>query len=279
MSVVDKMKDSFEEMTKSERKVASYFLGHHDDFVFFTLEKAAEEIGISTTSVIRFCRRMGFGGFKEFQEALREDVRFRPDLPLKYEYTKEHGDALWSRVLTEDIGCLRETYRANSPSVIKEAVRLLAASPRVYTFGMKESFALSHYAYTRLITVRDNVSILSAGLNGAVEPILSIGKEDVCLVFLFPRYTKQALDLLPLLKRQTENIILVTSDPAEAVEKQAKILLKCFVNINGIKNSSVAPIFLCDYLCNAAAIYNGEKSLSYMKETEKLFRESSMVSL
>ena len=280
MSVVEKIRNTFEEMTKSERKIASYFMGHQHDCAFFTLEHLSEEIGTSTTSVIRFSRRIGFAGFKPFQEALREDMRLRQDLPVKFQNTQGRAAGeLWARTVNADMECLRRTAAEMHPESLAEAVRTIAEAPRVYTFGMKESFALSHYAYTRLVTVRDNVFLLNAGINGSVEPLLSVGEEDACLVFLFHRYTKQALELLPLLRQRTKKMILVTSDPTDSVEAYAGVLLKCAVDAGGIKNSSAAPVFLCDYLCNAVAVHNGERSLAYMKKTEDLFRQSSTVSL
>ena len=280
MSVVDRIRENFEEMTKSERKIASYFMGHQHDCAFFTLEHLSEEISISTTSVIRFARRIGFAGFKPFQESLREDMRLRQDLPVKFQNTVGHAAGeLWTQTVNADMDCMRRTYEEMNPESLSEAVKIIADAPHVYTFGMKESFALSHYAYTRLITVRDNVFLLNAGINGSVEPILSVGEEDACLVFLFHRYTRQALELLPLLRERTKKVILVTSDPTDTVKEYAGVLLKCAVNAGGIKNSSAAPVFLCDYLCSAVAIRNGERSLSYMKKTEELFRKSSTVSL
>lgn len=280
MGIVDRIRENFEELTKSERKIATYFLGHQNDCVFYTLERLSEEIGVSTTSVIRFARRIGFAGFKPFQEALRENLRLRQDLPDKFQNTLGHAAGeLWTQTVNADMECLRKTFEGMPPEDLMTAVRLIAEAPRVYTFGMKESFALSHYAYTRLITVRGNVFLLNAGINGSVEPLLSLGEGDVCLVFLFHRYTKQALALLPLLRQRTKQVILVTSDPTDGVSEYASVLLKCAVNAGGIKNSSAAPVFLCDYLCNAVAVHDGEKSLAYMKQTEELFRESSMISL
>ena len=84
---------------------------------------------------------------------------------------------------------------------INDAVSHISTAKRVFTFGMKESFALAHYAYTRLLTVRKNVCVLNAGYNGEIESILSMNKDDVCVAFVFHRYTKQALQVLDMLKK------------------------------------------------------------------------------
>ena len=68
MNVVEQIRLELESMTKSERQVASYYLGHLNDFTFHTLDQVAASAGTSTTSVIRFCRRLGYSGYKALQE-------------------------------------------------------------------------------------------------------------------------------------------------------------------------------------------------------------------
>lgn len=280
MNIAARIKQNFNDMTKSERQVAAYFQEHSDDFAFYTLDRISDEIGISTTSVIRFCRRLGFTGYKTFQEALRTDVKYQhANLPDKYQRTLDstNHDELLSQTIQQSIHCLQQTFQTIPYESLASAARYIMKAQRVFTFGMRESFALAHYTYTRFQTVRDNVFLLNAGYNGDVECILSLTPGDVCIVYLFHRYTKQTLQILPMLKKQGVKIILVTSEPYENIETYATVLLPCLVNANGIKNSAVAPICLADYLCNAVAVLNGEDTLEYMKELEELFKTNSIL--
>lgn len=279
MKIVEKINRCYEEMTKTERQVASYFLGHSNDFAFCTLDKIATTMDTSTTSVIRFCRRLGFAGYKTFQEALREDLKYQqPDLPDKLQRTlhASAGDERLTRTVSRDIRCIQQTFCDIPYESLTEAVQLIANARRVYTFGMKESFALSHYAYTRFLTVRPDVYMLG-GSNGEVESVLSLTEEDVCIVYLFHRYTKQTLQLLPILQKQGVKIIIVTSAPYDQLEQYATLLLPCCVDAGGIKNTAVAPICLADYLCNAVAVQGGEKTLEYMQKSEELFRTNAIL--
>jgi len=279
MSVVELIKQNLDDMTKSERHVATYYLGHLNDFAFYTLDRIAAEMGTSTTTVIRFCRRLGFSGFKSFQEALRADIKYQPDLPDKFQRTLDNtiNDELLAQTIQQDIRCVQQTFHNLPYESLATAVRHIVNAKRVFTFGMKESFALAHYAYTRFLTIRNNVYILNAGYNGDVESILSLNSEDVCVIYLFHRYTKQSLQILPMLKKQGVTIILVTSAPYDSVEEYATLLLPCHVDANGIKNSAIAPICLADYLCNAVAVQNGKNTLQHMRDSEELFKTSSIL--
>ncbi len=275
MNISEKIRSSLETMTKSEYRVGTYFLTNSNDFAFETLDAIAEKINTSTTSVIRFCKKMGFSGYKPFQEEVRASFKYENTLPDKLERTvKTDGyDTQLSKNWRSAVNCIEQTFSELSPSQINEAIHTIINSKRVFCFGLKESYALAHYAYTRFLTVRNNVFMLTAGQAGEIESILSLGEGDACIFFLFHRYTRQSPKILKLLKDRGVKVILITSPPYEEIEENASVLLPCFVNIDGIKNSSVAPICVIDHLCNAVVVLSGDKALNHMKESEILFKE------
>ena len=94
---------------------------------------------------------------------------------------------------------------------------------------------------------------------------------------MFKRYTEKTLGLLEVLRQRGVRIILVTSPPTDEVARFATILLPCRVDANGIKNSSLAPVCLADYLCNTVAMADPEAAMKRMKESEQLFRQSEIL--
>ena len=275
MNITEKVKSNFEKMTKSEHRVGTYFILNPNDFAFETLDGIAKKTNASTTSVIRFCRKAGFSGYKAFQEAVRLSFKSDLTLPDKFErnLSSDAQDAKLLKTVKNAVDCIEKTFDALAVSKVYDAVNHIINATRVFCFGLKESFALAHYAYTRFLTVRSNVFMLSAGQSGEIESVLSLGKGDVCIFYLFHRYTKPSPQILKLLKKQGVTTILITSPPYESIEADASILLPCFVDINGIKNSSVAPVCITDHLCNAVAAASGNKTLDYMKKSETLFKE------
>lgn len=278
MNLMQIIQKNLDAMTRSERQVAAYYFSHVNDFAFYTLDKIAGAVGTSTTSVLRFCRRLGFAGYKDFQQAVQGEMNRQPDLLDKFQRTQtSSADALLNNTIRQDMECIQKTFEILPYDRICDAVGLIARAKRVFTFGMKESFALAHYAYSRLTTVRNGVHLLGAGLNGDVESVLDLGEEDVCLVYLFHRYTKQSLSILEMLKKQGVSIVLVTSAPYDKIENYASVLLTCHVDAGGIKNTAIAPICLADYLCNAVAVTNGDATVQRMQQLEKLYKEQNIL--
>ena len=279
MTIVENIRKQLEEMTRSERQVAVFILGRMNHIAFCTLDQLAKEVDTSTTSVLRFCRKLGFPGYKQFQQTVRDELKYSPSLPDKFQRTTEHpvGDGLLAQTIRQGITCIQQTFQELAYEQISEAVKRISEARRVYTFGMRESQALAMYTYSRLLTVRGDVFLYNDGFSGNMESLLSLTEQDVFIIYLFHRYTKSTLRLLEILKQRNVQVILVTSPPTEEVNRFATVLLSCQVDASGIKNSYLAPICMADYLCNAVAMHQGEKTLYRMKQTEDLFRCSDLL--
>jgi DNA-binding MurR/RpiR family transcriptional regulator len=279
MGIIELIRMKMEQMTRSEQRVALYILGHMNDIAFFTLDEMARQTDVSTTTVLRFCRRLDFDGFKQFQHAVRTDLKYSPDLLDKFHRTADNQleNTLLAQTVQQGIRCIQQTFLELPFELIEEAVGTLANARRVYTFGMRESQALAAYAYSRLLTVRGDVFLYQDGYTGNVEALLSSTDADVFVVFLFHRYTRQTLRILEVLKERNVQVILITSPPVEMVARLATVLLPCQVDANGIKNSALAPICLADYLCNAVAMVNAEATLQRMRQSEELFVRSEII--
>lgn len=271
MSTIETIKKNLADMTKSERQAADCFLKDPAPFLFSTLDETAKLIGISTTSVLRFCRKLGFDGYKQFQIQIREEVHHFPSLTDKFK-RRASSESTYApeTLLAGSLNCIEKTFSELDSQAFSKAVSLLSEASKVFSFGMKESYALSHYAFTRLQTVRKNVYFCDTLHQGQVENLLNMGKGDVCIFFLFPRYTRQSLNVLNAMEKRDVTVLLVT-DPLWQRSSDQLVLLPCYVDAGGIKNSAAAPVLLLDQLCNALTAAIGEDALTHMKDAEELF--------
>ena len=277
MRIIGTINAALSDMTKSEYKVALFCIGNIEEIAFDTLEALAERISTSTTSVIRFCRRLGFAGYKELQEEVRRELKAQPSLPDKLERTISSSGGRLEATSRAVISCVERSLAETSEENISRAVDMICGAARVFTFGMKESYALAHYAYTRLLSVRGEVNLLSIGFSGEIEQLLSLGEGDVCVFYLFHRYTSTSLEVLSALKDRGVSVILVSSPPFSEEIISGSLLFSVYTDIGGVKNSAAAPIALTDCICNAVAVRLGDSALEYMRSSEELFSRFSIL--
>ena len=75
------IRNAYEHLTNIQRTIADYFLEHLDTIPFKRLEELADLIGVSTTSVIRFTRSIGYQGYGDMQQELQQSILGKASLP------------------------------------------------------------------------------------------------------------------------------------------------------------------------------------------------------
>ena len=72
--VLQPLRDSYDTLTKTEKKIASYFLSRPDCLVLETAATIAGNVGVSPMTVGRFLRKLGFDGVSDVRHSLKADL-------------------------------------------------------------------------------------------------------------------------------------------------------------------------------------------------------------
>ena len=83
MTILEKL-EAMEDFTYVERKIARYILEHKDDVGEMTISGLAAAAYSSNAAIIRLCRKLGAGGYREFRIQLVRDIERhqREQLPV-----------------------------------------------------------------------------------------------------------------------------------------------------------------------------------------------------
>lgn len=279
-NILKRISKDFSSLPRQQQKVATFILARPNDVAFLTLESTAEKSDVSTTTVLRFVRRMGYAGFTDFQKQIQSDMRVQQGtLVDKFNrlYTSVSRDELLLNTFSKDIHNINRTMMEMPLDQLKRAVELIVNAKHVYINGLRESHALAHYAFTRLMTIRPYVSLLARAETEMPEPLLTLGEEDVCIHFLFMRYTRKSVEILNELRRSKIPVILITSPDYTALADLADVILPCYVEGNSLKNTSAAPISLINYIANAVVDYDYEKSFRFLAQVEEILIRNNIL--
>ena len=127
-----------------------------------TTRELSEACGVSEATVVRFVNQLGFGGYGEFLQALRDYVdtgltlQDRADLPGM----KGPGDR-FHKVVFDEMDNLKQFYDSIDMNTMQLFVDSLAKSPWVYVVGSRLSYTFAYYLGWSLTKVRKGVHILN----------------------------------------------------------------------------------------------------------------------
>ena len=242
----------YDAFTRSQKIIADYLAENLNDIAFCTLEEIAEKINVSTTTIIRFSRTLGYTGYTEMQKDIQSNIQNKVGLPERLSSRKFYPDnTLLSDSFQNDIHNIQHTMETQNNDDLKAVIQIVSQAENVYILGMRSSFSISCYLASRLSEIRENVHLIQSVGMLYPEEIVSAKKGDVCIAYLFPRYSKLSTTILSWLKNEGVKIILFTSQNYSAVQGYGDIILPCSISSLTYKNSYAAPLCLSNYLITA----------------------------
>ena len=68
------LRSAYEDLTKSEKKIADYITGHKDEIMGQTVAEIAKNTANSEITISRFCKKLGFSGLQGLKIALATEL-------------------------------------------------------------------------------------------------------------------------------------------------------------------------------------------------------------
>lgn len=226
----------YNELSKTQKKVAAQVLDHPGKVALKSAQELGAEIGVSETTVIRFCYSLNLAGYTELQKKIREQLVNRESSLASYRQSKvelQQKPHFMNQVMEHDRQMIAGTMQQIQESDYDAAIERLSKAKMIYILGLRTSFAAASWLSITVGLVRSNVKLIRPDSEDVIQVVSEMDSEDVLIVISFHRYLRQAVQIAELAKKQ-----------------------KCF--IVGITDSQLAPIRpISDVLF---PIYSPEKS-------------------
>jgi DNA-binding MurR/RpiR family transcriptional regulator len=214
-------------LTPAERKLSETLLRNYPVSGLQSVTRLAEAAGVSTPTVIRMARKLGFDGFPEFQDALRDEAAMRIMAPERHpppgrQSEGESGFQAFVRAAIENIA---ETVERLPTETFEAIAAILGDLDRaIYLSGGRITRSNADYFFNHLQIIRPAVTLLSQSPNVWPQYILDMNPNSVLVVFDIRRYEADLTRLATLAKERGATIILFTDQwgspvPADHVVK------------------------------------------------------------
>ena len=264
----------FDSFNHSQRLTASILRDHKTEFAFSTLESLAEKIDVSTTTIIRFSRVLGYKGFSEMQRDIQAELKQKESLPGRLADMPTISDNhLLRESFENDMKNIRKTLEVQRDEDLRKAIEIISGAINIYVLGMRSSFAVAHYMASQLGEIKKHVNLIQSIGMIYPEEIVGAGEGDVCIAYLFPRYSKVAATMISWLREHGAKVVLITSMNYGAVSSYGDVILPCAITSVTYKNSFAAPLCLTNYMIAALAKQNYDEAKEVLSRTESILAQ------
>jgi DNA-binding MurR/RpiR family transcriptional regulator len=202
--------------SKADRVIATYMLTELSTLPFETAASLAAKLELSEPTIGRFCKSIGYEGFKDFKSNLKNDTGDAPwligeRLSDLQDRTKAGEDQL-TRGLELEMAALIAVYEAAHTPEWDRVVKRLATAKKVYATGFQTERGMAQIFVNQLQYLRDDVHLVDLA-NGSFAEVLASDETDIALViFEARRYSRNAQKLAVEAKAAGIPVTLIT-DP------------------------------------------------------------------
>ena len=203
-----RIKSASEMFKPAEKSVAEFALANPERLMHMSISEAARDIGVGESTVIRFCRSLGYKGYQEFK------LRLAQDLVEPVEFIHENiafSDSvadLAQKVFQTNIQAVGDTMKALDPQMIEVAAKNIADAGRVDIYGVGYSSFTALDAKLKLVRL-GLVADAYGDAHLQAMAAASLRKGDVAIGISHSGSTKDVVDALSAARKSGASTIAI----------------------------------------------------------------------
>lgn len=276
--VRDLLKEKQADLTAAERKLSAVLL---DDSLLTGLQsinRLAECAEVSSPTIIRLARKLGFEGFSDMQDAIRDEIGARMKQPLaKLDAAapsagRDHIVSRFIEAVSDNIN--RTLDRLDLAEFDQVADILSDPARRLYLLGGRITRSNAHYFFNHLQIIRPQVTLLDSSPSVWPQSLLDMDASAVLVIFDIRRYEKELEKLANLAVKQGASIVLFTDAWGSPIEKHARFCLRSMVEVPSSWDSTLAINFLIEALVAQVQSRSSDQSADRIAALEQMIGES-----
>ena len=244
-----------------------------------TTRELAETCEVSEATVVRFVSQLGYGGYGEFLQALRDYVdtgltlQDRVDLPGM----KAPGTNRFHRVVFDEMNNLKQFYESIDMKTMETFVEALAESPWIYVIGSRLSYTFAYYLGWSLTKVRKGIHILNGSDSTTIDWLTNAPDDSLIVMIATSRYPNELIKLAKVVRRLGHKLLVIADSALCPLTQFAHLSLVAPTKNIPFIGSPTTISCIINYLVQELASRDGERLRMHQDTLEQVYRENDVL--
>lgn len=251
------IKSKYDDMSKGHKRIADYLLENYQKASFMTAASLGQIVGVSESTVVRFATELGYEGYPEFQDNLREIMKVRLTSAQRIEVASSmmRDEDVYEKVMSLDIERIRNTIENGDRAAFAGSVEAIAGARRIYIVASRSAAAPAAFLKYYLSIMFEDVKLLSnLGTSDLLQGLFRVGEDDIVIGLSFPRYSKQTTIAMDFCSERKAKVIAITDSMSSPIARNAKYVMTAGSDMVSFADSLVAPMSLINALIVAVSL-------------------------
>lgn len=266
------VKEKFSSLSVGQKKVADYLMDNLEICAFKTAFQIGKNAEVSETTVIRLSYALGFESFSNMQSEIQKQFLLQNKFELENEVVVNDSNVkdTFTKVIESEMNILRNLLEPSNVQEIWKSVDVLINADQVLIVGSRISHVSAYCFASMLGSIRENVNLCTIA-GDFFEKFSNLTEKSVVVVFSFPRYAKETLNIANCTKEHGIKLISITDRLLSPIGRISDISLATEENVESGTNSIASVISLLDLII--AGIYERDQKRIQLRlqKLEKLY--------
>lgn len=247
--------------TKNLQNISSFLYKEPRIFAIHSAAEAGKLMGVSETTVIRFCQQLGFLGYRDLQAEVQKYLFKRSSLTDFTEEKSMENDKQQplKQLMIKDLEAIRATIEQIPEEHLEKVVEQLSTTDRVLVSGARTSYSLASWFAFSLDIVLGNTRLFHPNIDDFLLRLSELTEESTVIVFSFHRYAKDTLNIAKLAREQGAFVVAFTDSHMAPVAKHADLVLPVELKVTSTLDVAPAVLSLAKAIISAVSLKNEER--------------------
>lgn len=225
--IIARIHNLFSNLTKTEKRIASYILTSPEKAVHITVKELAAVCDAAPSAITRLCASLGVDGFADLKVRLAADLANLNSKELGAFDKNDSHEAIFNKVFNSGVFALKNTLEMLDYNTVSKVIELLSKAKRILIFGVGPTapvvqnvahrfsqIGLQAYAYTDILYIKDAAMNMREG--------------EVAMGISHSGKTRPIVDALRFAKEAGAQTVALTSFVGSLVYKESDFAISVF---------------------------------------------------
>lgn len=222
MNIRIEIKQNYEALNQSQKRVADTFL-RHPDVLTMSIAEIAAQSDTSASAITRFVRKFGYEGLDTFRIAMAQSSNaIASNEIIEIDPIVQKNDDL--STIIDKVAVMLSTTVSDTANfldekVIQEAISALKKARRIYLIGVGSSGVIA-YDLAHKFNRAGFLALHSWDGHMVMENLAYLNEQDVVLSFSYSGETKEVLAALDIARERGAQSYIVTKNQSNEISKR-----------------------------------------------------------
>lgn len=271
-SVIPKIRSEYKSLPPSEVKVADYVLENPEEIIYLSVSELATAVDVSDSTIIRFCKDVGFKGYQEFKLFIAQDLVVTIENINEDISSDDDLKTLSQKITYSNKQAIDETMSVLNLEGLEKAINQIAEADKIQFFGVGASGITASDAKYKFLRIGKNVDCYTDAHLQAMSAA-TLNEKDVVVGISHSGSTKDVVDSCKIASEAGATVICITGHNKSPITKVSDVKLLTATKEgplgSGALRSKIAQLHMLDLIFTGVSLKLKDQTIEYTEKTAR----------